>query len=287
MKKLIIILAVFSASFSAVFSRLANAPQIVIVIYRMLISVLILSVWVLLKYRDELRRISRRQLYLCMLAGVFLGLHFVSYFEGLALTSIASATVLVDSEVFFVAIGGMLLFGERNSFAAWTGILLAFAGCVVVVSGDAGGGSLRGDLLALAGALFTACYTMIGSRVRKGISTNVYTWIVYCFAGITAAVMAIIKRVPVFGYAPVNLACGLGLAVMGTLLGHSVFSWGLRYEKAAFISIAKLLEPVFAVILGIFFFREMPGLRSLAGGLMVIAGILLFTACSEKQKQGS
>ena len=72
-----------------------------------------------------------------------------------------------------------------------------------------------------------------------------------------------------------NLAVAMGLAVLCTLLGHSIFSWGLKYESASFISVVKLLEPVFASLLGILLFREMPAVTSVAGGILIIGGIVL------------
>lgn len=54
--------------------------------------------------------------------------------------------------------------GERISRKGWAGIVAVFLGSVIITLGGARGGSdpLRGDLLALVGAFFVACYTMLG-----------------------------------------------------------------------------------------------------------------------------
>lgn len=51
--------------------------------------------------------LEKKDLMLCAISGFFLGLHFTFYFESLKHTSIASSVVLVDTEVFFVAIGSL------------------------------------------------------------------------------------------------------------------------------------------------------------------------------------
>ena len=186
--------------------------------------------------------------------------------------------VLVDTEVLFVAMGSVLLLGRRLTGRAWLAVLLAFGGSAVIAMADtaAGPDAVRGDLIALSGALCMAVYTMIGAVCRKHISTAVYTFLVYCSAALTVLVIALWSGTPLAGYGPVNLGTALGMAVFCTLLGHSVFSWGLKYLSPAFISTAKLLEPVLASAWGLLLFGERPGLPVLLGGAVIIAGVALY-----------
>ena len=256
----------------------------VLVLYRVMMAALLLAPVVLTKNRAELAAIGRKDLFLCLASGLALGLHFSCYFEALRFTSIASAVALVDTEVFFVAFMLLFLFRERIPGLAWTGIVTTFAGSVIIALADAGSGSnvLLGDAIALAGALCMAVYTLIGRTCRQRITTNTYTFLVYLSAGITVLVILLFSGQPLLGYEPVNWLTALGMALFCTLLGHSVFSWGLKYESAAFISTAKLLEPVFASILGVLLFREIPSLPVIVGGCVVILGLFIYTRFSEK-----
>ena len=71
------------------------------------------------------------------------------------------------------------------------------------------------------------------------------------------------------------------MAVFCTLLGHSIFSWGLKYVPAAFISTAKLGEPVFATLLGLLFFGQMPGMAQVIGGVIIIAGLWMYVCLDQ------
>ena len=248
MKKLIIILGVLGASLSAIFVRLSDAPSMVLVFYRVLFATVLLLPAVLIRHRSELRGLPVKSLMLSILSGLFLGLHFTFYFEALDLTSIAAAVVLTDTEVFFVALAMLVIFKEKISWKGWLGIAVTFAGGVMIALADSGGGSdaVKGDLLALAAAACVAVYTLIGRYCRRSMSTIGYTFIVYAASSATVLAMLLIRNTPLLGYRPLNYLCALGLAVFCTLLGHSVFSWGLKYEKASFVAMAKLLEPVFA-----------------------------------------
>ena len=278
MKRLAVLLGVAGVSLSAVFVRWSTAPSLVLAFYRMAFSALLLAPVAVVR-RGEFRALRRRELLLSLLSGAFLGFHFTCYFEALRWTSIASAVVLVDTEVLFVALASVLVLRKRLSRRAWAAVLLAFGGSVTVALADisAGAGALRGNLFALSGALCMAAYTMLGTVCRRRLSTTVYTWLVYAAAAGIVLAAALAGRQPLTGWGPVNLLTALGMAVFCTLLGHSVFSWGLKYLPPAFISTAKLLEPVFASVWGLFLFKERPGGLVVLGGAAILLGIGLYS----------
>lgn len=277
MKRLMVLLGVAGVSLSAVFVRWSTAPSLVLALYRMAFSALLL-VPLALARRAEFRVLRRRELCLSLLSGAFLGVHFACYFESLRWTSIAAAVVLVDTEVLFVALASGLVLGKRLSRRAWTAVLLAFGGSVAVALADASGGSaLRGNLFALAGSLCMAVYTMLGAVCRRRLSTTVYTALVYTSAAGTVLAAALVGGQALAGWGPVNLLAGLGMAVFCTLLGHSVFSWGLKYLPPAFISTANLLEPVLASVWGLLLFGERPGPLVVLGGGVILLGIALYS----------
>lgn len=280
MKKLVILLGVAGASLSVVFTRWSTAPALVLALYRMALSAAIMAVPALTR-RRELAALSRRDVALCLVSGVFLGIHFTAYFAGLERTSIAAAVVLVDTEVLFVALASAAVLGQRLTGKAWAAVALAFGGSALVAMGDGGGGgALLGDLIALSGAAAMAVYTMIGAVCRRKLSTEVYTFLVYLTASAFLLAAALVSGTPVTGHGPVNLLTALGMAVCCTLLGHNVFSWGLKYLPAAYISTAKLLEPVLAAVWGLLIFKEQPGWLTLLGAAAAMGGIALYIRAS-------
>ncbi len=277
MKRLIVLLGVAGVSLSAVFVRWSTAPSLVLALYRMAFSALLLIPLALAR-RAEFRALRRRELCLSLLSGAFLGVHFACYFESLRWTSIAAAVVLVDTEVLFVALASVLILRKKLSRRAWTAVLLAFGGSVAVALADAsGGGALRGNLFALTGSVCMAVYTMLGAVCRRSLSTTVYTSLVYLSAAGTVLAAALAGGQALTGWGSVNLLAGLGMAVFCTLLGHSVFSWGLKYLPPAFISTANLLEPVLAAVWGLLLFGERPGPLVVLGGGVILLGIAVYS----------
>lgn len=283
MKRFIVILGALGASLSPVFRRLSTAPTMVLVLYRVGFAALLMTPYVLVKQREALGKLRRRELLLCAWSGVFLGFHFLCYFESLRYTSIVVAEVLVNTEVLFVTLGSILFFRKRLTGKGWLAILIAFGGSVIVSMADlAGGGALKGNLLALLGAVFGAGYTLVGTVCRRnGITTALYTYILYFSAAATVLLITLASGIPPVGYEPLNLWTTLGMAVCCTLLGHSLYSWGLKFLPTSFVSMSKLMEPVFAAVWGLVLFREQPGILVLVGGAVVILGIALFSKVEE------
>lgn len=276
-RNLILVLGVFSASTSCLFSRWSTCPAAVLAFYRMLLSAALMVPYMLVLKRQELARVSRRELLWCLAAGVFLGLHFTCYFGAVNHTSIAAAQTLTNLEVFFVAIVSYLLWKERISRSGWLGILVVFGGGLLIALGDMGeGGNIAGDLMAVGAGLTMASYTMIGRRNRQHMSTACYTFLVYAAAAATLSVLVPLSGCRFSGYGSVNWLCALAMAVLCTFGGHTVFSWSLKYFPAPHVSTIKLLDPLFCTVLALLFFREMPTLITLLGCAVLIGGTVLY-----------
>ncbi|MGM9618897.1 MAG: DMT family transporter [Oscillospiraceae bacterium] len=282
--KLIVLLGVLGTSVSAVFTRVSTAPSMVLALYRMCIASLLLLPAVLTKHRGDWKTLDRRTALLCALSGVFLALHFTAYFESIHRTSVAAATILGNTQVFFVSLLMLALFHEKLSRRCWLAIGLTFCGGTVIALSSAGdGAALSGDLLALLCAALLACYTMIGHSCRRhNVSTSLYTFLVYSSAAVTLILLLPLTGAPYFGYEPVNWLSAGGMVLFCTFLGHSVFSWGLKYEPPALVSTLQMLEPVFASVWALLLFHEIPRITVALGGVVVITGIVLYCRFAEQ-----
>lgn len=284
--RIILLIGVIGISFSSILVNYASAPSTVLALYRMVFTTLCLAPAVLLKHREELKKLTVKNLFWCLISGFFLACHFTCYFESIHYTSVSSSTVLVDTEVFFICIFSYLLFREKVAKPGMIGILLTFAGSVTLAMADRSGGNqiIKGDILALMGACFVAVYTMIGSRQRKGLSTTVYTFFVYGMTSLTLALFNLFSHTPIHGYGNINYLLGFLLCLFCTLLGHSIFNWGLKYVPAPLISNLKLGEPVLASVLAFFLFGQIPGPLQIIGGILVILGIYTYLSSTSEIK---
>lgn len=70
---------------------------------------------------------------------------------------------------------------------------------------------------------------------------------------------------------------GIMLAVFSTIMGHSIFSWCLKYLPPTFVSAAKLCEPVIASVFAAILFREIPGLTQIIGAVIILIGVVSYS----------
>jgi len=271
---------VLAVSFASILIRLAQAegmPSLSIAAWRLIIASAVLVPYTWATRRDEVRAMTRRDLGLLALSGLFLGLHFAAWIASLEYTSVASAAVLVAMGPVFVALGSWLLWRERPGPLLSLGILLAAAGSITISWADfgQGGDHLLGDLLALAGGVMVAGYLMIGRRVRGRLSLAAYITLVYGTGMLALLAVLLLTGQPLLGFTPAAWGWVLALGLGPQLVGHSSLNWALRYLSATFVSVVTLAEPIASSILATLILAERITWPTLAGGCLVLTGIYL------------
>ena len=276
-----IVIGVMGISVSAILVKYSQAPSAVTAAYRLLWTVCLMSpvVWGKKECRQELLQTDKRTVCVCAASGLALAVHFTLWFESLKHTTVASSTVIVCTEVVWVAIGYCLFMHGHLSRKEVLAIGIALLGsvCIALTDSAVGGGHFYGDMLSLLSAIAVAAYMLLGRRARSTISTTTYTYIVYSFCAAGLVLFCGIKGQSLVGYGSSAVIVGLLLAVFSTLLGHSIFSWCLKYFSPAFVSASKLCEPVVAALLAIPLFHEIPKPGQLAGGVLILAGVVYYS----------
>ncbi len=273
-------LGLFGISWAAVLVRLAAAPAPSVAFWRLVFSVALLlpPLWISGEWR-QLRSLDASDWTWLGLAGTFLGAHLTVWFLSLEFTSVASSTVLVTSHPVFVGLLSALWLREPPARREWVGIAVAVAGAVAVGWGDFRGGPdpLLGDLLAVAGALLTALYFVVGRRLRSRLGVWSYVVPVYAVAALVAGASAAAAGLPLSGWDPPTWGYLAALAVGPMLLGHTSFNWALEHVRAYVVSVVILLEPLGATLLAMLVLGsgEVPGDSTVVGGAAVLAGVWL------------
>lgn len=278
---IMIVVGILGISMSAIFVKYSTAPSAVTAAFRLLWTVILMSPVVFGKkeVRGELVRLEKKSVLLSAVSGLFLAIHFVLWFESLQHTSVASSTTIVCTEVIWVAFGFCLFMKGKLKRKAILAIAVTFAGSVVIALSDSasGGAHLYGDILALLAAVAVAVYTLIGRVVREKVSTTVYTYVVYSACAMVLVLTCLVQGYALFDYGMSAIIVGALLAIFSTILGHSIFSWCLKYFSPAFVSASKLCEPVVAAIFAGFLFGEVPAFTVFAGGVMILGGVLYYS----------
>ncbi|MFC7132570.1 MULTISPECIES: DMT family transporter [Salinibaculum] len=268
-----------AASTSAILIRAGDAPEPVMAFYRVLFTVGLLLP-LARGSGKELSRASRRDLLAAGLAGLALAAHFATWFESVDRTTIAASTTLVQTQPVFVAAGAALLLDERVTRRVVGGILVAIVGVAAMSAEGLLGMStapqpLLGNGLAVLGAVAGAAYVLSGRSIRQRVAVVPYVLVVYSVAAAGLLASLLVQGQPLSGYAAHEWALMLGMAVGPGILGHTLINWALEHVPSSLVSVSLVGEPVGSTVLAALVFVEIPGALTVAGGVVVIAGIVV------------
>ncbi len=267
-------IALVAVSNGAIFARLAEAPPLAIAAWRVGFAVIVVLPLAITAPRTA--ALGRRAVACAAGAGIMLALHFATWIASLDHTTIARSVLFVSTSPIWVAVLRFLGGGGLPSGRTLAALALAIAGAAVVGGGGPGGAWL-GDLLALAGGLAMAGYFLCSRAAQSELAFRHYLGIAY---GIAAAVLfaaVALTGTPASGFDPRTWWALAAMAAVSQLIGHSGYNWSLRHLDPLFVAVVSVGEPVLAALLGWWLLGESVDARTVAGGLLILAGIALAT----------
>lgn len=272
-----LVLGILAVSTGAIFARLSDAPALVTAAYRVGIAAAIIAPIAWWKSRDELLKLTGKDLVLSMASGFFLAMHFAAWISSLDYTSVANSTVLVNTNPLWVGLLTPLIAGERIRKLTIISIVISVVGAVIVGLGDfAGGGkALWGDFLALTGSMCAAVYLLLGRNLRRRLSLLPYVFVCYGSAAIILWVIVLGLGLQITGFSGTTMAALWGMALVSQIIGHTSYNWGLKWYSASLIAVTLLGEPIGATILAYFIFDEGLTVAKVVGGIIILWAIYL------------
>lgn len=271
----VLAVALLAVSAAAIFIRLADAPGVVVALYRMTIA----SVVMLPLTLRGLKRtpLKGKAALLTLAAGALLALHFAAWISSLSYTSVAASVTLASTSPLFMALMAWVFLGMAPPFGMLVGVLLAAGGAAIIGFGDMSGGAapLLGDALALLGAVAVAGYLLLGRSVqRMGVSLNAYAGTAYGVAALVLAPLPALFGLPYLDYPAETFLWVTLLALVPQLIGHTGINHATKHLNPTLVSTMMLLEPLGSGLLALALFKEVPSLLTVVGAVILLLGVL-------------
>ncbi|CAH1192315.1 hypothetical protein PAECIP111892_00917 [Paenibacillus auburnensis] len=284
---LLMLIGIVAISFSSIFIKWSSAPASVQGMYRLLFTSLLMLPFAR-PYSGAAFALRRKDWVLLGFSGMMLALHFLLWMGSLKFTSVASSTMIMALEPVFIMIGCYVLYKEKSTLSAITGLGIAIFGTVFIGWGDIGlsPDNVKGDLLSIGGTAAVAVHMMVGQRLVSRMPSYLYSLIVFISASIVFAVYNVLAGIPFFDYPPKEWGIFVLLAVVPTVFGHILFNWLMQYVSATTVSMNILGEPVGASILAFLLLGEKLNGLQWTGGLLVMAGLAVYLYAGRKKTLG-
>ncbi|WP_175734394.1 DMT family transporter [Burkholderia ambifaria] len=189
--------------------------------------------------------------------------------------SAGAASFIVNTLPIFTALLAAVFLHERFNRWGWVGSLISLAGIAVIAHGQPGGLVLRsGSTLILGAALCSASYFVLQRRlipVYGALPCAAYTLL----AGALLLTPWLPGALVSLGDASHDTTLAvLVLGVFPAALGYATWTIALGYFGAARAANFLYLTPAVATALSIALTGERPGIETVCGGVLAIAGVI-------------
>ena len=265
--------AVVLFGFAGLFGKWIDLSPVAIVLGRAAVAAAALGI-VLLRTRTVRRPFELR----LVTNGAVLALHWVSFFAAIQTATVAIGLLGFASFPLFVLILEWLLLRRQwTPRKVATALLVTFGLVALVPSFSLHDRTVQGLAWGLVSGFTFALLAVLNRRlVASRRAVDVAFWqnltAALCllpFAWASPAALGAINA------RDITLIVVLGLVC--TALAHTLFIAGLRVISAHTASVIVALEPVYGIALALLLLGEVPGVRTLIGGALIVGAAFLAT----------
>ena len=267
-----LLVAVFLVSTSGVLGRYIALPTEIIIWFRSFLAAIFL--YVFLRFKKTDLRVQQQKEYLpFFIGGVFMALHWVTYFYDLKLSNVGLGMLsLYRFPVIIALLEPLILKVKFQGIHVFFGILILVGLYILIPKFDIESTQVKGILF---GVFSAFCYAFRILILKKHAAN--YDGTVLMFYQV---IIVSILLLPTLFFMDVS---GLKtqwpylllLAFLTTAVGHSMMLHSLKFFSASTTSIISSLQPIFGIIMAIFFLNEIPTSNTFIGGFLILFTVVI------------
>lgn len=249
---------------------LASAPILIrfsSIQFLSLISWRLIFVCILLfiiSFKHPIQKISLLQKKKIATVGFILLCHFVTWVIAIRNLPISVATIIYAANPISTAIFGRLILKEKYYLRYFISLLISMAGIVIIA--NIKGGTIPitpfGISAITASAIFYSLYMVLSKRLRQGIENTTYSFYLNLSGALIGFTLLLgynyftDQTINIINYPVIEWGYVILLALLPSLMGHTLLIYLVHFFNLNWISIFKLANPLFSSFLAYIFFKE-------------------------------
>jgi len=249
-----------------------------VLFYRFGLAWLIVSA--VLLFRRESVRVSRRELRVLLGLGALFTVSSLTLYLSFHLMDAGVASTILFTYPVMTAVIMAVFFHERVTWATALSVLLSFVGVALLYRGD-GSAALPwgGVVLVLLSALTYAVYIVVVNRSRLQMSPFKINFYVLLCCALGMVLYSLLSGEPITLPRGFTSWFYVGwLATVPAIMALVLLVYAARYAGSTTTAILGALEPLTAVLIGIFVFGEQFTAWLAVGIALILAAVILVVA---------
>lgn len=225
---------------------------------------------------------SKRDRNFTLVGGVLVAFHWVTYFYALDYSNVAIAILTLYTFPAFTAILEPLITDEKYELSNIVLAIISLIG-VAIINPDY---NFTSDytIAIILGLVSAIAYALRNILMRKPAKTHHGSMLMFYQLIVVSVVLSpswfIVETT---GWQD-QWEGLLLLALVTTAIGHSLFVMSLKSFSATSASLISFVIPVYALLWAYFFLGEVPSLKTILGGVVILSAVTLKTVFDSKKK---
>lgn len=249
-----------------------------IALYRALIAAITILIYKLIMDRGISLPRTKKEGKLLLLSGAAIGFSWILLFQAYKLTTISTATLSYYFAPSIVLIASILLLKEKLTTLQIFYFVMATIGLILIIGTDNFGidnHDFKGILCGLGAAVFYASVIILNKFIKtvNGIDRTLIQLVAASFVLIPYVFWT--TGIHIDSLDSIEIINLLILGVFHTGITYCLFFSSLKNLSGQEVSILSYIDPLVAILVSVFIFRETISLMQIIGGIMILGFSLL------------
>jgi len=264
--------AVLLFGLAGLFGKWLDLTPLIIVLGRVFFASITLGV-LLFYFHQRFRILPTKHYALLLFLGFILAIHWISFFQSIQISSVAIGLLAFSTFPVFTTFLEPLFFKERLiKINVLFSLICLFGVFLIVPRFSTQNASFLGVLWGLLSGFTFALLAVYNRNLTQKHTSLTLAFHQDFFATLFLLPFFFVLKPYVTGQ---DIFLLIVLGTVCTAVSHTLFIKGMKHIKAQTASLINALEPVYGIIFAFFLLHEIPSLRTLIGGSVILISQVL------------